>query len=81
VVTSAVMGTVMKTLQEMIRQNIPSMASQFDEAMNRIGKKWGVKPNEQDANNEPANGIRQEQPPGGIYYTPSRSNEPYRQSR
>ena len=81
VVTSAVMGTVMKTLQEMIRQNLPSMASQFDEAMNRIGKKWGVKPNEHDPNNEPANGIRQEQPPGGTYYTPSRSNEPYRQSR
>ena len=81
VVTSAVMGTVMKTLQEMIRQNLPIMASQFDEAMNRIGKKWGVKPNEHDPNNEPANGIRQEQPPGGTYYTPSRSNEPYRQSR
>lgn len=81
VVTSAVMGTVMKTLQEMIRQNIPSMASQFDEAMNRIGKKWGVKPNEHTPNNEPANGIRQEQPPGGSYYTPSRSNEPYRQDR
>jgi len=81
VVTSAVMGTVMKTLQEMIRQNLPSMTSQFDEAMNRIGKKWGVKPNENDPNHEPANGIRQEQPPGGSYYTPSRSNEPYRQSR
>ena len=81
VVTSAVMGTVMKTLQEMIRQNLPSMTSQFDEAMNRIGKKWRVKPNEHDPNHEPANGIRQEQPPGGTYYTPSRSNEPYRQSR
>jgi len=81
VVTSAVMGTVMKTLQEMIRQNIPSMASQFDEAMDRIAKKWGVKPDEQDPNHEPANGIRQEQPPGGTYYTPSRSNEPYRQGR
>ena len=81
VVTSAVMGTVMKTLQEMIRQNLPSMTSQFDEAMNRIGKKWGVKPNEHDPNHELANGIRQEQPPGGTYYTPSRSNEPYRQGR
>jgi ElaB/YqjD/DUF883 family membrane-anchored ribosome-binding protein len=81
VVTSAVMGTVMKTLQEMIRQNIPGIASQFDEAMDRIGKKWGVKPNEHDSNHEPANGIRQEQPPGGTYYTPSRSNEPYRQGR
>jgi ElaB/YqjD/DUF883 family membrane-anchored ribosome-binding protein len=81
VVTSAVMGTVMKTLQEMIRQNLPSMTSQFDEAMNRIGKKWGVKPNEHGPNNEPANGVGQEQPPGGSYYTPSRSNEPYRQNR
>jgi len=83
VVTSAVMGTVMKTLQEMIRQNIPSMASQFDEAMNRIGKKWGVKPNEHDPNHEPVNGIRQEQTPGGSYplQMPSRSNEPYRQGR
>jgi ElaB/YqjD/DUF883 family membrane-anchored ribosome-binding protein len=82
VVTSAVMGTVMKTLQEMIRQNIPSMASQFDEAMNRIAKKWNVKPDDQAQNHEPANGIRQEQPSGGSYsYTSSRSNEPYRQDR
>jgi len=82
VVTSAVMGTVMKTLQEMIRQNVPSMASQFDEAMNRIAKKWNVKPNEQDPNHELANGIRQEHPSGGSYsYTSSRSNEPYRQGK
>ena len=83
VVTSAVMGTVMKTLQEMIRQNLPNMASQFDEAMNRIGKKWGVKPNEDAPNNEPANETRQEQTAGGLYSSPMplRSNEPYRQGR
>jgi len=44
VVTGAVISTVMGTLQEMIRQNMPSMAAQFDKAVNQVAKKWGVEP-------------------------------------
>jgi len=50
VVTGAIMSTVMGTLQEMIRQNIPSMASHFDKAVHRVAKKWGVEPGESPTN-------------------------------
>jgi ElaB/YqjD/DUF883 family membrane-anchored ribosome-binding protein len=46
VATGAVMSTVVGTLQELIRQNIPSMAPRFDEAAKRIATKWGAEPND-----------------------------------
>jgi uncharacterized protein YjbJ (UPF0337 family) len=50
VVTGAVISTVIGTLQEMIRQNIPSIASHFDKAVSRVAKKWGVEPGESTTN-------------------------------
>ena len=50
VVTGAVISTVMGTLQEMIRQNIPSMTSYFDKAVSRVSKKWEVEPGESATN-------------------------------
>lgn len=50
VVIGAAVSTVMGTLQEMIRQNIPSMASHFDKAVKRVAKKWGVEPGESATN-------------------------------
>lgn len=50
VVTGVVMSTVMGTLQEMVRQNIPSIASHFDKAIHRVAKKWGVEPGESATN-------------------------------
>ena len=52
VVTGAVISTVMGTLQEMIRQNIPSVASHFDKVVNRVAKKWGVEPRESATNHK-----------------------------
>jgi len=53
-ITGAVISTVTGTLQEMIRQNIPSMASNFDKAMKRIANKWGVEPKAASTNYEQA---------------------------
>ena len=49
-VMGAVMSNVMGALQEMIRQNIPSMASRFDKAVNQIAKKWETELDESSAN-------------------------------
>ena len=49
-VMGAVMSNVMGALKEIIRQNIPSMASRFDKAVNQIAKKWEIEPDESSAN-------------------------------
>jgi hypothetical protein len=79
VVTGAVMSTVMGTLKEMIRQNIPSMASQFDKAANRIAKKWGAEPEESAATYDPSNRSGHVQPATGPFsvHTPAKASEPY----
>jgi ElaB/YqjD/DUF883 family membrane-anchored ribosome-binding protein len=65
VVAGAVISTVMGTLQEMIRQNIPSMASHFDKVVNRVTKKWGAEPGESATNNKSMTRSGQAQSDGG----------------
>jgi ElaB/YqjD/DUF883 family membrane-anchored ribosome-binding protein len=62
VVTGAVMSTVMGTLQELIRQNIPSMAGHFDNAVSRIAKRWGADPDEFAKTHKPENGTNYGRP-------------------
>lgn len=79
----AVMSTVMGTLQEMIRQNIPSMAAHFDSAANRVAKKWEVEPHETAKSPQPENGGSHTQPTPGSF--PSQAtyqvHEPYKQGK
>jgi ElaB/YqjD/DUF883 family membrane-anchored ribosome-binding protein len=66
VITGAVMSTVVGTLQELIRQNIPSMASYFDKAAKQVAKKWGAEPTEQETQ-ESANRSGNTQPNTGSF--------------
>jgi len=81
VATGAVMSTVVGTLQELIRQNIPSMAAHFDQAAKRIAKKWGAEPSDSATTHQTENGGGHVQPVTASPSLPlsSTSNEPYRQ--
>ena len=75
------MSTVMGTLKEMIRQNIPSMASRFEKAANRIVKKWGAEPDESAERSDSTNRSDYAQPAAGSFpsHTSSKSSESYSQ--
>jgi len=52
----AVIGTVVGTVREMIRQNLPSISAPGDNMMNTVAKKLGTGPIESNANREQAHG-------------------------
>jgi len=56
VMKSAVMSTVMGTVREMIRQNIPSIVAPFDKIVNNVSKKLETEPLEPKVNREQTNG-------------------------
>ncbi len=52
----AVIGTVMGTVREMIRQNLPSISAPFDKMVNTVSKKLGAESIESSANHEQTTG-------------------------
>jgi len=55
VMKGAVIGTVMGTVREMIRQNMPSIIAPFDKMVNNVSKKLGTEPPDLYKNSEQTN--------------------------
>lgn len=79
----AVIGTVMGTVREMIRQNLPSISVPFDKMVNTVAKKLGTGPIESNANHEQTTGsghaTENSQSPSKSYapYGSMQEGEPY----
>jgi len=73
-VKGAVISTIMGTVREMIRQNIPTMAPKLEKAINSASQKLGGEPIEPSADPQHANGNERQEQKSHSTTSPSRES-------